>query len=59
MFTDSCTIKLSLGLYYHISSINSNNIYSFKSNKPNAFDFTATQYKFMKNSIERPLNLDL
>jgi len=60
MFTEKGKIKLGLGLYYHFPNMNSTNIYYLKSsNKTNIFDFNATQYKFMKNSIERPLNLEL
>lgn len=60
MFTQKGKIKLGLGLYYHFPNMNSNNIYYLKSNNKakylfnlnfSIFDFNATQYKFMKNSI--------
>ena len=60
MITDDSHIKLAMGLFYHIPTLESHNIYHMKgTEKTLKFDFNSTHSKFMKTSIEKPINLDI
>ena len=57
MITNEGKIKLGLGIYHQISSLNTNNIYNLKySNKVKQNPFNTTQKDFMKFSTEKAPN---
>lgn len=60
MITEDSHIKLAMGLFYHIPNLESHNIYHMRATgKTKKFDFNSTHSKFMKTSIEKPINLDV
>jgi hypothetical protein len=51
MFTSDNKIKMSLGLFYYLSSVESYNLYTIKTpQKNNIFDFRNSLTGFMKNN---------